>query len=185
MNNTDKADVANYKFTACKHVSLRYATIEDAAFILSLRKDKNLNKFLSPVDSGITKQIEWLAEYKEREKKRIEYYFIVESIDGDALGTVRLYDFKDDSFCWGSWIIIQNAPRFTALESALLVYEFAFYQLDFKKSHFDVRKENTKVVEFHKRFGAKVVGSDEDNFYFKIFKSDYIGNKKKYKKFFI
>lgn len=174
----------NHEINRCKHTKLRLVKDDDAEFILSLRRNKNLNNFLSPVDNDITKQREWLSRYKEREKNRTEFYFIITSLDNVLLGTVRLYDFKGDSFSWGSWIVSQTAPTYTAIESALLIYEFAFFQLGFKYSHFDVRKENVRVVKFHNSFGAQVVSSNTCNFYFKISQNDYIKARKKYHKFF-
>ena len=97
-----------------------------------------------------------------------------------------MYDFKvinqKRSFCWGSWIIKDGAPKTTAIESALQIYEFGFRKQSFDMSHFDVRKGN-KVIAFHKRFGAKIIGEDELNYYFYFFKEDYENIRVKYKKF--
>lgn len=184
MNNKHSFSINNLEVTVCKHTKLRLATVEDSEFILSLRLDNSLNKYLPTVDNDIKKQNQWLASYKEREKNRAEFYFIITSSYDVPLGAVRLYDFKGDSFCWGSWIVHQDAPNYTAIESALSVYEFAFYQLGFQQSHFDVRKGNLKVVKFHRGFGAKEISSDIDNFYFNISRDDYEKTKNKYRKFF-
>ena len=61
---------------------------------------------------------------------------------------------KNESFCWGSWLIKEDAPKTTAIESSLQIYEFGFYSLGF-----DVRKGNDKVIAFHQRFGAKIIFS--------------------------
>ena len=167
-----------------KHTRLRLVEIEDAEFILSLRLNEDLNRFISKVDNNIQRQKEWIKAYKEREQRKEEYYFIVESNKGEKLGNVRLYDFSGDSFCWGSWIIKNGSPIFVAIESALLVYEYAFYHLGFSKSHFDVRKVNKKVIAFHKRFGAKITSEDELNYYFNIRREDYERIKNKYTKYF-
>ncbi len=99
------------------------------------------------------------------------------------LGLVRVYDLKKDSFCWGSWLIKNGAPKSTAIESSLQIYEFGFGELGFQQSHFDVRKENQKVVVFHERFGAVRVNEDELNYYFIFKESTYQNTKRKYKKF--
>lgn len=67
---------------------------------------------------------------------------------------------KEDSFCWGSWIIKDSSPSYVAIESALCIYEFAFNTLGFRQSHFDVRKNNVKVVAFHQRCKARIVRED-------------------------
>ena len=166
-----------------KRINLRLIEIEDADFLLSLRLDPNKSRHLSKVDDDLEKQLKWLTDYKQRECLNDEYYFIIEDKDNSPFGCVRLYDFIKDSFCWGSWILKSDSPSFMAVESALQVYEFAFYTLKFNKCHFDVRKENTSVVAFHERFGAKKISEDEENFYFTYSKDDYENIKLRYGKF--
>jgi len=166
-----------------RNINLRTVTIEDAEFVLSLRMDSDRNKFISNVDNDICKQVEWIESYKIRESKKIEYYFVIENKTREQLGVVRLYDFVNESFCWGSWIIKKGSPPYASIESALLVYELSFYHLLFDSSHFDVRKENIKVIDFHIRFGAKIISDDELNYYFKYNKIDYESIKSKYKKY--
>lgn len=166
-----------------KRINLKLVEVEDADFLLSLRLDPNKSRHLSKVDSDLEKQVKWLTDYKFRESSGSEYYFIIEDKNKNPFGCVRLYDFIEDSFCWGSWILKSDSPSFMAVESALQVYEFAFYTLKFTKCHFDVRKENASVIAFHERFGAKRVSEDDLNFYFTYDKSDYENIKIRYGKF--
>lgn len=78
-----------------------------------------------------------------KEKNQLEFYFKIIS-NNKKVGVVRIYDLKDDSFCWGSWIILDDAPKTVALESTLMIYEFGFNVLGFNNCHFDVRKLNKK-----------------------------------------
>ncbi len=171
--------------SACRHIELRLATINDSEFILNLRLDTNLNKHLSHVENDLEKQKRWMLGYKEREKRRAEFYFIIGSLQGDSYGTVRLYNFKGESFCWGSWMIQRGSPSYASIESVLSIYEFAFYTLGFHRSHFDVRKGNDKVMKFHEGFGAKSISNDTENYYFNFEKTDYEITKKRYKKFLV
>ncbi|MBK2257740.1 GNAT family N-acetyltransferase [Francisella philomiragia] len=166
-----------------KNINLRTVEISDALFVLELRKDATKNKHLSKVDTTLEAQEKWIVDYKKREKSRKEYYFVIEDKEKQNVGLVRVYDFIGQSFCWGSWIIKDSAPRSAAIESALCIYEFAFYNLGFMKSHFDVRKENQKVLAFHKRFGAVIVGESDIDFYFEYSLEDYQRIKQKYKKY--
>jgi RimJ/RimL family protein N-acetyltransferase len=156
---------------------------EDAPFVIELRTNSKKNKFLSSIETDIKKQKEWIHAYKKRENTQEEFYFIIESKTYEKLGLVRMYDFISQSFCWGSWLIKDNAPKTTAIESALQIYEFAFYQLNFLESHFDVRKGNEKVIAFHQRFGAKIIDEDELDYFFHFKKKDYEITKKKYKRY--
>src|SRR5690606_35287320 len=134
------------------------------------------------INGGAENQRAWLEKYKDREREGLEHYFIIED-DSGSLGTVRIYDFKDDSFCWGSWIMRPGAPAPAVIESAVLVYEFAFYTLGFNRSHFDVRVDNERVVAFHKPFGAKMTHSTELDPFFIYPKSEYEKIRPKYLKF--
>lgn len=166
-----------------KNINLRTVEIEDADFIYTMRQNQGKTKYLSKVTGTIDSQKEWIKNYKQREKEQKEFYFIIESKNKDKFGLVRIYDLKNDSFCWGSWLIKDDAPKITAIESALQIYEFGFYKLGFEKSHFDVRIGNTKVISFHQRFGAKIVNEDELDYFFNFEKSDYEIIKEKYKRY--
>ena len=166
-----------------KNINLRMVEIEDAEFIYNMRQNQNKTKYLSKVTGTVDSQKEWIKNYKQREDEEKEFYFIIESKNKDKLGLVRIYDLKNDSFCWGSWLIKEGAPKTTAIESALQIYEFGFYKLGFEKSHFDVRKGNDKVIAFHQRFGAKIVSEDELDYFFNFQKSDYEIIKEKYKRY--
>ena len=168
-----------------KNIILRTVSLEDAKFLYDLRKSKG--KFLSPTGS-FKKHQEFLKNYKIKEKRGEEYYFlIIDKHSKEKIGAVRMYDFTvkngKKSFCWGSWIIKDGAPTYAGIESALNIYETGFYNLGFDMCHFDVRKENEKVVKFHQRFGAKIVDEDSDNFYFEIYKKHYEAIKPKYKRY--
>ena len=171
------------KFIAGKSINLRDVEIADAEFILALRCDSQKARFLHKTDNDLAKQIAYIQSYKAKQN---EWYFIIESKGGERLGTVRIYDVVDnDDFCWGSWIVKNGAPINVAIESVLLVYEYAFYALGFTKAHFDVRKDNVKVRAFHKRFGAKEVGESDKDVFYRFFREEYEKIKGKFRKSFI
>lgn len=162
-----------------KNVVFRNANKADAEFILQLRTDPIKGKYLSATAADLDLQLAWLEKYAGDNS---QIYFIIEDVNGERYGTIRLYDVKGDSFCWGSWILRDGRPSGFAMESAILVYQFAL-SLGFKKSHFDVRKENTAVWQFHERFGALRIEEQGEDYIYSI--SDYaIKNSfEKYKKY--
>lgn len=157
-----------------KTVRLRPVEVGDAGYILSLRLDGRYNRFLSGVSPDVESQIRWIEKYKLDEAAKKQFYFIIERLDGVPCGTVRIYDLRSGSFCWGSWILDESKTRYAAIESALLVYRFGFNVLGFSKSHFDVMKGNEKVVSFHKKMGAEQVSDDSNNYYFEISRESVI-----------
>lgn len=167
-----------------KNIVLKTVNIEDAKFILEMRLNAKKNKFLSKVDSDLKKQENWIMEYKKKEKENKEFYFLIKSKnDNENLGLIRIYDLTNTSFCWGSWLIRENAPKNTAIESALQIYEFGFNKLNFNNSHFDVRKGNNRVIEFHKRFGATIIKETDIDYFFNYTRQDYNSIKEKYKRY--
>lgn len=169
-----------------KTVHLTLIEEQDAAFVCALRGNEELNRYLSATECSVPAQIQWIQDYKVREKNREEYYFIIRrNQDNLPIGTVRLYDFqnKPHSFCWGSWILNENKTKSAAIESALLIYRFGFQNLGFKQSHFDVRKDNQKVHSFHIKMGAKKTGEDADNIYYVLTEKQNKINQNTYLKF--
>ncbi len=168
-----------------KHIRFRLVEQGDAAFILSLRLDPEKNRYVSPVKDDIDAQIQWIADYRQREKNGEEFYFIIESCEGENLGTIRLYDFRGDSFCWGSWIMKHDAPPYAAIEAVLSIYEIAINRMGFKQSHTDVRKGNDTVKNFLLQFGAEITMEDDINTYFRITAGAFEKARKNYRRFLL
>jgi RimJ/RimL family protein N-acetyltransferase len=142
----------------------RNACVDDAQFILSLRTDTEKSRYLSSVPGDVHSQINWLKHY---EQSNDQAYFIIQYQE-ESIGTVRLYDPQGDSFCWGSWILHKNRPSHAAMESSLMVYAYAIDHLGFKSAHFDVRKGNGRVLQFHERFGARRTGETESDIFYRL-----------------
>lgn len=166
-------------FIEGKYINLRDVEEEDARFILNLRTNAKKTRFLHPTNNDLQQQIDYLNRYKT---KRDEWYFIIMDKKNIPIGTVRIYDVHEDDFCWGSWLIVDGMPPQTALESALMVYDYAFDVLGFNKVHFDVRKGNIQVQRFHEMFGAIRTGTTELDILYKYDKSIYQQKKQKFKK---
>jgi RimJ/RimL family protein N-acetyltransferase len=132
----------------------RDATPDDAAFILALRLDPTKNRYLSAVDDDLGKQRAWLERYAT---DPTQAYFIIEALDGRAVGTVRLYDPQGMSFALGSWIVTDDAPRLCAAESTTMAWAYGL-ELGFTACHFDVRKENRICWSYNEQCGAERVG---------------------------
>lgn len=163
-----------------KTIFFREVTVDDAEFILDLRTDPEKGKYLSLTASDLDKQKSFIASYL---KSQTDFYFIICDWNWKRLGTIRIYDIQGDSFSWGSWILSKEASVNAAIESVLLLYDFAFFALHYRKSHFNVRKENQRVLDFHKRFGALVVAEDDLDFYFEYDRDAYASARRKYRRY--
>ncbi len=168
-----------------RHIRFRLVDSSDAEFILSLRTDPLKNRFISSVNNDLETQRSWIAAYKERELRGEEYYFIIETNAEEKIGTIRIYDYQGDSFCWGSWILKEGAPPYAALEAALCIYNIGLYRLGFAESHTEVQKGNTGVITFLQEFGAVIVREDDVFYYFRMTMAAYELAKQKYRRFLL
>jgi len=144
--------------------SIRFRNVEprDGEFILRLRTDPQKGRHLSPTSPDLMQQKRYLEAYAASSNQA---YFIIETLDGRPVGTVRIYDPQGRSFCWGSWILSDDAPKSSAVESTLMIYAYGL-ALGFDSSHFDVRRANEKVWQYHERCGARRIReTDLDYFY--------------------
>jgi RimJ/RimL family protein N-acetyltransferase len=153
-------------------ISLRVVEESDAGFIFKLRTDSDLNKHISSTSGTIEDQVAFIKKYKEREVKKIEYYFIIDYKE-TAVGTLRIYniDYEKSTFTWGSWIIERGNPGEVALSSAYMSYFFGFEYLNLQKALIDVRKENKKASDFYNLY-CNFLYEDELNYYLDFNKSE-------------
>jgi len=164
----------------CDVIEKRYGVIrrfveeEDASFILNLRLDNRLGRFLSPTNSDLSKQKQWINQYKNREKKEQEFYFIFcDKQTNIQYGVNRIYNIEGSSFEVGSWLFNHNSPEGLSILADLSSRDYAFDVTDANFCKFDVRKENKNVVAYHKRFSPELIGEDPLNYYFKLEKEKY------------
>lgn len=169
----------------CNHIGLRLARPSDAAFILSLRLDESRNQYLSKVADDVEAQQCWLESYVERERAGTERYYVILDKDDRDIGMVRVYDYRGDSFSWGSWIMRADAPNYAAIETAVSIYELGFGQLGFKRSHFEVMHGNQRVIDFHLFFGARKTTRDDEQQQFELTLADYLAGRKRYRRFIV
>jgi RimJ/RimL family protein N-acetyltransferase len=162
------------------NVCLRLVQPADAAYLFQLRTDPALNTHLSQVYGTIADQEAWITSYKEREQAGAEFYFIIERLDQTPCGTVRLYNIEGNTFTWGSWMLDCNKPRKAALESAFHVYDVAFNTLGLRCAEFDVRIDNGHTIEFHRRFGATELHSDQTDTFFEYTAEDFVKKRETY-----
>ena len=140
----------------------RFVTENDADFIVKLRIQPHLARFISHTDNNVEKQKEWIRNYKERERQGKDYYFIY-YYDEKPVGLNRLYNIDDTSFTFGSWVFLPEAPFMCSAASAIIAREIAFDILGLKieKEVDGVHVDNKNVYRFSKMLGLEFTGEKE------------------------
>jgi RimJ/RimL family protein N-acetyltransferase len=162
---------------------MRDAVPADAAFILAARTDPQIGRHLSATSCNLQDQTAWLERYARRDD---EAYFVIGSTaerGSVRLGTVRLYGARGDAFCWGSWILMPEAPPDAAIQSTLMVYAYALDHLGFDCSYFQVNHGNDAVWRFHEHFGARLVATDATQRHYELSRTAIRASMTRYRKY--
>jgi RimJ/RimL family protein N-acetyltransferase len=132
---------------------LRPVADGDAAFIVELRSNPTLRRWLHAGAADTAAQLRWLAAYRQRPG---DYYFVIESLaDGRPQGVIAVYDVDcaTHSAEWGRWVL--RPGSLAAVESAWLIYRFAFEVLGLQSLHCRTVAGNQAVVSFHDSCGIQ------------------------------
>jgi hypothetical protein len=155
---------------------------DDAPFILKLRTNQKLVRYIHSVDGTLDGQREWIKKYKEREKEGRDYYFIF--FDGATpVGLNRIYNIQEHVFTTGSWIFDEGAPLESAVAASLIVRIIAFEILgkDLENGFDGCHENNKHVLKFNKMIGMQESGRivDEKGVYvtMTLTKADFMKNK--------
>ena len=159
-------------------IDVRFVQESDAAFILNLRTDPRLSRYLHETENDLEKQKAWINAYKQREALGIEYYFIYEQ-NGIPIGVNRLYNITDNTLTGGSWLCKKDIPYNLPLLISIIGREIIFDFLKYDSYQFDVRKKNAKVLRFHLLAGSKIISESGIDYYLTLNKDDFNVSKQK------
>lgn len=154
-------------------VTVRFIQESDAEFILSLRTNPKLSRYIHATSMDITKQIEWTREYKKREQTGSDYYFIY-SYENQYVGVNRIYDITADSGTGGSWVCRPDTDAEVSVSTLLIMRDIMFEELGLQYDKFDVRKGNKQVQRIHKMMGAKIVAESNIDYFFELSRDEYL-----------
>ena len=161
----------------------RLVNEKDVNFILSLRTDKELTKYIHPTDESREKQIEWIREYKKREKEGREYYFIY-FYKENPVGLNRVYNRSELYATSGSWLCKPGIETWIPVATNFILNDIIFEILNIQLVVCDVRIGNKQVNKFHSLVGDQMIYQSEiDNFYYRT-RDTYLPKRDKFIKLY-
>lgn len=160
-------------------LTARLVTEKDTDYILSLRTNKELTKFIHQTSNDKEKHLQWFRKYKQREAEARDYYFIYEK-DGKPVGLNRIYNIFEYYGTIGSWICNPDNPMEVSMATYFMMLDILFEVLDLDLTIFDVRISNKHVWKLHESMGAQRVGQSDIDYYFVMNKPSYISHRGKY-----
>lgn len=136
-----------------KAFRLRPIEDRDAQFVVELRTSGERARYLNMVAPSAEVQLKWLEAYYQREN---DYYFVIERInDSRREGLIALYDVDSElgEAEWGRWIT--SPVSMSALESVIMIMDFAFLRLGLKRVFSFTLADNAPVNSFHESCGFR------------------------------
>lgn len=143
---------------------VRLVQESDAAFILRLRTNEKLSRFINATSADVSQQVAWTRSYKTREAAGTDYYFIFEKPAGIPVGVCRIYDIEPGRFTTGSWLFAPEAPVGASILADIITREIAWELWPDAVQFFDVKKDNTTVNKYHTTFRAEIIRETEDDY---------------------
>lgn len=167
-------------FTLNKYgLYLRLVDESDADYILKLRTNPKLGKFLNTTKHDIYEQAKWIQDYKKREYIGTDYYFVY-FYNNQRIGLNRIYNINGLTATTGSWICSPGLPIELPLLTVVIIREIFFEILGLEIDYMATRKDNKKVIKMHHLLGAKKTGENEIDVFHSLTKQDFKKNKQKF-----
>jgi RimJ/RimL family protein N-acetyltransferase len=132
-----------------RYVSLRSAELNDAEFTLTIRQNPEVTAYLPRLNTTIYEQIEWI---KSQRKKENDYFFVVRDISNRQIGTISIYNIKEEVAESGRLAMQGNSME--NIEAQLLALQFGFFDLNLKQIYCNIHHENIRAMRFIELFGA-------------------------------
>ena len=159
-------------------LQVRLVNESDAEFIVALRTDPRLSRYIHETSPDIEKQKQWIRNYKKREALGLDYYFMF-SVNGERQGVARIYNITEDSFTQGSWLFSPHALLGASVLGNIISSEIGFELPGKKFLYSDARRDNN-THRFVQTFNPEVIKVDALNVYYKILPEDFNRGKRKH-----
>lgn len=156
-------------------LKMRLVNENDADFIVSLRSNPQLTKYMVTLSDDIAKQKEWIANYKLLEREGKDYYFIFE-IEEKKMGVLRIsyIDMNGKTAKAANWIKIPS-ERSVTVKMFTLWFFVIFDVLKLDSFYSDVHKDNERSLRYFKEYNFSCSNNPNENEHF-----DIVGTRKDY-----
>ncbi len=140
-----------------KYVTLRSVEESDAEFVLSVRNDPRISKYLPPLNVTVEQQRQWIA--KQRADKD-SYYFLWLSSNGTPIGTISLYNIDGNHSEMGRVCSIGEPAA--NVEAFVLFLDFVFDTIKLDYTTGWVYEQNKAVIALNNAFGMTWTTNETD-----------------------
>lgn len=137
-------------------VRLRIAEESDAEFTLAIRQEGVNTEHMPKLTVNMEQQRTWLKAQKESNDC---YFFVVERLNGERIGTFSLYNIRGSQAETGRLILQGN--QMETVETCVLFHDFVFGKAGITYVSSEIEADNIPAMGLSLRFG----GEKEGEFY--------------------
>ena len=160
-------------------LNVRLVNENDAAFILKLRTNERLARHIHSTEDDLSRQVQWIRDYKIRETEGREYYFMY-SKGNNPIGVSRVSNIFEYFGLGGSWLCSPNNDPLDSMKTPFIAHDICFEVIGLDYIVFDVRKANKQVWKFHESAGAIKLGESEIDYYYYLYNKNYFSKRSYY-----
>lgn len=131
-----------------RYVNLRSVEEKDAEFLLSVRNNPRISKYLPPLDVTVEQQRQWISMQRADHES---YYFLMSTPDGEPIGSISVYDIEGDTAETGRFCSLGDPA--SNIEAAILLTDFCFDELNLNSIHIWVYEGNKSVLKLNEGLG--------------------------------
>lgn len=131
-----------------RFVDLVSASADDAKFILGLRSDAAISRYLPRLNNTVDEQIIWIEAQREDSSS---YYFVLKTKASESIGTIGVYDILDGHAETGRFASIGDGSQ--NVEALVLLLDFVFHTLGLDYITCWVNSDNKSVVNLNTKIG--------------------------------
>lgn len=135
-----------------KYVNLRSVKEDDAVFILQIRNDPHISKYLPPLSVTVEQQQQWITKQRADQDS---FYFLLETREGTPIGTISVYEIEGESAETGRFCSFGDP--YANIEACVLLYDFIFQKLKIQSIHIWVFEDNKPVLQLNHGLGFEWV----------------------------
>jgi len=147
-----------------KTVRLRSVAESDAEVTYKMRTDPEKSRYIHATNGTVEDQLNYIKRQRE---KTGDYLFLVEDLNGNAIGMKGIYDYDPEKNTVESGRFIGYGTQVQNIEAMVLSLDFAFDILGVDIVTMSALENNAAMVSIQKKFGVdfthrdKLPGMDE------------------------
>lgn len=141
-----------------KTVRLRAVAESDAEVTFKMRSDPEKTRYIHASTGTVDDQRNYIKQQRE---KPGDYLFLVEDLNGNAIGMKGIYAHDPEAKTVESGRFIGYGTQVQNIEAMVLSLDFAYDILGVDVVKMGVMENNTGMVSIQKKFGVEFTGREE------------------------